>query len=125
MRLLLDTNALLWSLASPTTLTPPARRHIEDPSNLVLVSAASAWEIAIKRALGRISAPDDLGPQLLVAGFEELVITVDDALTAGALPPHHSDPFDRMLIAQAQLHDLTVVTRDPDFARYGVRVLTA
>jgi PIN domain nuclease of toxin-antitoxin system len=123
VRLLLDTHALLWSLASPDTLAPPARAQIEDPANLVMVSAATAWEIAIKQALGRLSAPDDLRLQLTSAGFEELVITVDDAVAAGALPPHHSDPFDRMLIAQALLHDLVVVTRDPAFATYGVRVL--
>jgi PIN domain nuclease of toxin-antitoxin system len=125
MRLLLDTHTVLWSLSSPAQLTADARAAIEDGRNEVLVSAASAWEIAIKRALGRLKAPDDLTSAMEAAVFAALPITIPHALAAGALPPHHRDPFDRMLIAQARLEDLTIVTRDPRFARYGVPTVPA
>jgi PIN domain nuclease of toxin-antitoxin system len=125
VRLLLDTHVLLWSLGSPAQLRADARDAIEDGGNEVLVSAASAWEIAIKRALGRLEAPDDLPSAMEAAAFVPLSITIPHALAAGALPPHHRDPFDRMLVAQATLEELTVVTRDPHFARYGVPTLPA
>ena len=89
------------------------------------VSAVSAWEISIKRALGKLSAPNDLAEHVQSGGFAELPITIADGLLAGALPCHHDDPFDRMLVAQAQRHGLTVVTRDSSFALYGVAVLKA
>jgi len=123
--LLLDTHVLLCWLADDPELGPQARKAIAEPESLVAVSAASAWEIAIKRALGRLQAPDDLETQIARNGFAPLPITVAHALRAGALPPHHDDPFDRMLVAQAQLEGLTVVTRDPRIAVYGVRTLPA
>jgi PIN domain nuclease of toxin-antitoxin system len=125
MRLLLDTHVLLWALGLPEELRPDARRAIADPSNDVLVSTASAWEIAIKRALGRLDAPDDLAEALEVVGFDELPIRLEHALAVERLPPHHRDPFDRMLIAQALSEGLTIVTRDPRFAAYGVPLLAA
>ncbi|HVA22661.1 MAG TPA: type II toxin-antitoxin system VapC family toxin [Candidatus Micrarchaeia archaeon] len=124
MRLLLDTHALLWWLADEG-LTPHAAREIARIENQVLVSAASAWEIAIKRSLGRLQAPDDLVEQISAAGFEDLSIDCRHAIVAGGLPPHHQDPFDRMLIAQAVVEGLTVVTRDPRFAAYQVALLAA
>jgi PIN domain nuclease of toxin-antitoxin system len=123
--LLLDTYTLLWWLTDDHTLATPARQAIADPTAVVYVSAATAWEIAIKRALGKLSAPDDLEVELKNEGLTELPVTVGDALLAGALPRHHDDPFDRMLVAQAQRRALTIVTRDSCIARYGVSVLPA
>lgn len=125
MRLLLDTHALLWALGLPDELQPEARLAIEDIRNDVFVSAASAWEIAIKRALGRLDAPSDLVEAIRAVGFGELPIRVAHALAVERLPPLHRDPFDRMLIAQAVVEGLTIVTRDPHFEPYGVDVLAA
>lgn len=124
MRLLLDTHALLWWLADEG-LSARAREAVADPANLVAVSAASAWEISIKKALGKLAAPDDLEHQLEAGGFEPLPISVAHAAAAGHLPRHHEDPFDRMLIAQALAEGLTVVTRDKRFDDYGIPLLTA
>jgi PIN domain nuclease of toxin-antitoxin system len=124
MRLLLDTHALLWWLADEG-LSAQAREAVADPANLVAVSAASAWEISIKKALGKLAAPDDLEHQLEAGGFEPLPISVAHAVAAGHLPRHHEDPFDRMLIAQALAEGLTVVTRDKRFYDYGIPLLTA
>ncbi len=124
MRLLLDTHALLWWLADEG-LTADARAAIAAGHNQVLVSAASAWEIAIKRALGRLSAPEDLLDQLAASGFDHLPIALRHALAVSDLPAHHRDPFDRMLIAQAMVEGLTVVTRDRRFSAYPVAVLPA
>lgn len=120
MRLLLDTHALLWWLADDPRLGAEARRQIADGANAVLVSAASAWEIEIKRALGKLEAPADLAAAIRDSGFEPLAITLDHAVAAGRLPPHHSDPFDRLLIAQAAAEHLTLITRDSAFAAYDV-----
>lgn len=125
MRLLLDTHALLWWLADDPTLSPRSRQAIADQRNVVLVSAASAWEIAIKRALGRLDAPEDLARALEESGLQPLPITVEHAVAAGTLPAHHADPFDRMLVAQAQLESLVVVTRDERIGLYEVSVLVA
>lgn len=125
MNLLLDTHTLLWALADDPTLAGPARRAIVDGRNRVLVSAASAWEITIKAALGKLRAPDDLPTQLERARFEPLDIAVAHALAVAHLPDHHADPFDRMLIAQARSEDLTLVTRDARIQRYDVAVMPA
>ena len=90
---------------------------------IVVVSAATAWEIAVKRATGRLEAPDDLGGALLDNDFESLLITVGHALAAGALPGYHADPFDRILVAQAQMEALTIATFDRRFSDYDVDVL--
>lgn len=124
MRLLLDTHALLWWLADEG-LNAPAREAIADPANLVAVSAASAWEISIKKALGKLAAPDDLEQQVQEGGFVPLPISLAHGVAAGQLPRHHEDPFDRMLIAQAIAEGLTIVTRDKRFDDYGVALLTA
>lgn len=122
MRLLLDTRALLCWLADEG-LTDQARNAIADPDNLVMVSAASAWEISIKKALGKLSAPDDLERQVDENGFVPLPISITHGIAAGQLPRHHEDPFDRMLIAQAYAEGLTIVTRDKRFADYNVATL--
>jgi PIN domain nuclease of toxin-antitoxin system len=125
MRVLLDTHALLWSLGQPSMLTPEARMVIEDGGNEVFVSPVSAWEVAIKRAAGKLDASGDLAAEIEAAAFVGLPIMIAHALAAGALPPHHRDPFDRMLIAQAQVEGLTIVTRDLRFAAYDVLTLRA
>jgi PIN domain nuclease of toxin-antitoxin system len=124
VRLLLDTHALVWWLADEG-LTAEAREAIADPANLVAVSAASAWEISIKKALGKLAAPDDLEHQVRTGGFTPLPVSIAHGLAAGQLPRHHEDPFDRMLIAQAFAEGLTIVTRDKRFAEYGVALLPA
>ena len=125
MRLLLDTHVLLWTLEDPSKLRVAAREAIKDWENQVLVSAASVWELAIKAAAGRLKPPESLESGLENQGFAPLAISVAHALAAGALPRHHGDPFDRMLVAQAQLEGLTIVTRDPDIPRYGVATFAA
>jgi PIN domain nuclease of toxin-antitoxin system len=122
VNLLLDTHALLWWLAGES-LQPEAAAAIAEPDNVVYVSAASIWEISIKRSLGKLRIGPDLVGAIRSGDFEPLPIALEHADAAGALPPHHRDPFDRMLIAQAQLGDLVVVTRDPAFDRYGIPVL--
>ena len=123
-RLLLDTHVLLWALAG-SRLSDETRQAVVDPANDVVVSAASAWEIAIKKALGKLDAPDDLEEQLVAARFRALSVTVAHAWRASTMPRHHSDPFDRMLIGQAQLEGLTIVTADQRFASYDVPLLPA
>lgn len=124
MRLLLDTHVLLWWLAAEP-IRVEAREAIASPRSTVFVSAASAWEISIKRALGKLEAPDDLEQQLRRHRFAPLAITVRDGLRAGSLPDLHPDPFDRMLVAQALNEDLAVATRDERIGEYGVRTLAA
>jgi PIN domain nuclease of toxin-antitoxin system len=124
VRLLLDTHALLWWLADEG-LSTPGRDAIADPANVVVVSAVSAWEISIKKALGKLAAPDDLENQVHAGGFLPLAISIAHGIAAGQLVRHHEDPFDRMLIAQAQAEGLTIVTRDKRFADYDVALLPA
>ena len=125
MNLLLDTHPLLWWLEDNPTLSEKARNVIADVGNVVFVSAASAWEIAIKKSLGKLEVPDDLDEVVKANGFEELPIGIPHALAVGALPPHHKDPFDRMLIAQAKIEHLTLVTRDESVKQYGIPFLQA
>lgn len=124
-RHLLDTHALLWWLSSPKGLSSKARRVLTAGNNTVFVSAAVAWEMSIKRALGRLDFPDELEEALDSQEFQVLPIELAHALGAGDLPLHHGDPFDRMQVAQALLEDLVVITRDSAFDAYGVRVLEA
>jgi PIN domain nuclease of toxin-antitoxin system len=123
--LLLDAHALLWWLTDDPNLAGAARRSIADPANDVLVSAATIWEVEIKRHLGKLAAPPRLAEAVELAGFATLPITASDVERAAALPPHHRDPFDRMLIAQAARLDATIVSRDEAFARYDAPVLPA
>jgi len=123
MKLLLDTHILLWWLADDPRLPPSASAAIADSDAVVTVSAATAWEIAIKKAAGRLDAPDDLIDALGANDFETLAITAAHGLAAGALPPHHADPFDRMLIAQAQKEGLTLISVDTRFRDYDVELM--
>ena len=124
MTLLLDTHVLLWWLAEDDRLTPTMREAIADPATPVVVSAASAWEMAIKAGLGKLTIPGDLAGELKRQGFDELPVTVQDGVAAGALPRHHADPFDRMLIAQAVRQRFVLVTADRRFADYDVLTLS-
>ena len=124
-RLLLDTHVLLWSLTEPRRLSERARAVVEDPRSEVFVSSISGWEIALKRALGKLQAPDNLEASIKKQGFTPLPLTFHHAEQATALPPHHGDPFDRMLVAQAQIEGLTVVTKDRHISRYDVRTMAA
>ena len=118
MNLLLDTHVLLW-WGEERRLSPEASAAIADPENIVYVSAATIWEISIKRARGKLNV-DDAIFDVHLDGFEELPITHREARQAGALPDLHSDPFDRMLIAQALALDLPLVSLETLFDRYGV-----
>lgn len=125
LRLLLDTNVLLWLLADERRVRAETRELLGRPEQYVAVSAVSPWEIEIKRATGKLDAPRDLPQRLRELGFVPLSITVEHGVAAGELPLHHRDPFDRMLVAQAQLEGLTIVTRDARFERYEVATLQA
>jgi PIN domain nuclease of toxin-antitoxin system len=124
---LLDTCALLWWLGDPGRLGREARVRIADPGEILLVSAAVCWEIAIKHAVGKLSVAGDpvelLPAELGRLRVRELPISHAHALATGRLPRHHADPFDRMLVAQAQLERATILTPDPQFARYDVATL--
>ena len=111
MRLLLDSHVVLWWLEDNAALGLECRRSIEDAAG-VFVSAVTPWELGIKRALGKLSMPEGLIDAVEASGFELVSISSDHAETAAALPLHHRDPFDRMLVAQAQLESLVLVTAD-------------
>lgn len=127
MRLLLDTHALLWWLDGSRRLSRKARAAIGDEANSVFVSAASAWEITTKARLGKLPGAVDVAADVAgcVAGqgFSAMDITIPHAQRAGRLPGDHRDPFDRMLVAQAEAEGLTIVTHDPAFEPYGVTLL--
>ena len=127
MQALLDTHAFLWWVTDSRRLSETVHRAISDGANEVLVSAASAWEIATKHRLGKLPDAEALALDITgaIAGqnFEELPITVEDAARAGALPGPHRDPFDRMLIAQALARNLVLISSESLFDRYGVRRL--
>ena len=123
MRLLLDTHVLLWSLTEPQKLSRRTREALEDAQNEVFASSVSGWEIAVKRSLGKLNAPDNLEAGVKEQDFTPLNLTFLHAEQAGALPPHHGDPFDRMLIAQAQVEGLILVTWDARMPLYGIRTM--
>ncbi len=121
MRLLLDTHILLWWFADDPALPRAARRAIAEPRAEVFVSAATAWEIAIKHALGRLTFPVTRLPAILQeARMVALPIAMEHTILAGSLPPHHHDPFDRILVAQARHEGLTIVSVDGMISRYAV-----
>ena len=125
MRLLIDTHALLWWLSDDPLLSDAARKAMAETSNVLLVSAASAWEIATKVRLGRLPGAAELAADfqgfMLREGFTTLDITADHGIRAGLLPGPHKDPFDRMLISQAQAENVPIVTNERTFETYGVR----
>lgn len=121
MKLLLDTQILLWAASHPARLSVAARKLLNDPRNELLFSAASLWEIAVKKTLGREDfrvEPRLLRRGLLDNGYTELPITSQHAVSIDGLPPLHKDPFDRMLLAQALTEGITLITADAQLARY-------
>jgi PIN domain nuclease of toxin-antitoxin system len=122
---LLDTHVLLWWLAEPDRLPAAVRSAIADGGNRVCVSAAAAWELAIKRTLGRIDFPTNLEAVLAENRIDTLPITAAHALAVADLPLHHQDPFDRIQIAQARAEGLVFVTRDRQIERYQVEAMWA
>ena len=121
MKLLLDTQILLWAAGEPKRLSAAARKLLNDPRNELLFSAASLWEIAIKKTLGREDfrvEPRLLRRGLIDNGYTELPVTSQHAVNIDSLPPLHKDPFDRLLLAQALSEGITLVTGDAQLARY-------
>jgi len=124
-RLLLDTHVLLWWLTDASQLASEVREVIQEGRDEVYVSAVTTWEISIKMAMGKLEAPQEMDRIVEEEHFLKLPISLYHRQMAGALPLYHRDPFDRMLVAQAQAEGLTVVTADPEISRYGVPTLPA
>ncbi len=123
MNVLLDTHILIWALENNPRLSENARDAITAGSNMVFVSTASAWEISIKQSIGKLKVPDNLLEELLAHRFSLLDINAEHAQLAGELPLIHKDPFDRMLVAQAKIEKLTLISTDPHIAQYEVKLL--
>ena len=124
MSLLLDTHIVLWWLSDDSTLAAEIKDRLDHESD-VYVSAATIWEVAIKQSIGKLQKPEDLPERVRDSGFRHLDINVEHAIAAGRLPLIHCDPFDRMLIAQAKVEHLTLVTRDAEIAKYDLEILAA
>jgi PIN domain nuclease of toxin-antitoxin system len=126
MRALLDTHVFLWWISDDARLSERCRAIISNGSNEILFSAVSAWEIVVKAGIGRLAVPDNLEnyipEQVSRNRFEVLPISITHALRVSRLPNHHKDPFDRMLVAQAQVEKVTILTGDAQIARYPIRV---
>ena len=129
MRILLDTQCWLWMSLAPERLSSRGRALVEDTGNILYLSAASAWEIAVKHALGKLGLPEPpeayVPRRMTALGVQPLAIEHSHALRVAVLPPHHRDPFDRLLVAQALLEDLPILTADPAIALYGVDTIAA
>jgi len=123
VKLLLDTHAALWWLADDARVGRDAERELSDDTNRVLLSAAVIWEVAIKRSLGKLQAPADLAQTLLGAGAQPLPVTLDHAAAVEALPWHHRDPFDRILVSQALTEGAAIVSQDERLRPYGVSLV--
>ena len=129
MRVLLDTQVWLWMLGAPERLSRKARSLVVSQENELLLSAASAWEIAIKQAVGKLQLPESpeeyIPPLMIQTAITPLAVNHRHASRVASLPTHHRDPFDRILIAQAQIEELPILTADRTFRRYDVDVLLA
>ena len=123
MKLLLDTHAALWFLSGDDRLGENARRHLTDDANRVLLSAAVVWEIAIKRSLGKLVVPDEYLSLLLGAGVQPLAVSVEHASAVERLPPHHRDPFDRMLVSQVTIEGGALISRDEALRPYDITLI--
>jgi PIN domain nuclease of toxin-antitoxin system len=124
-RFLLDTHTLLWWLNDSPQLGPRCREVIRNDRNQVFVSAATTWEISIKMAIGKLRAPEDMDSVVEDEGFSKLPISLYHGQLAGSLPAHHRDPFDRMLIAQAQAEGLILITADENISLYNLLLKSA
>jgi PIN domain nuclease of toxin-antitoxin system len=122
MNLLLDSHALLWALHSPEKLRPEARAALEDPANAILFSAGAAWELELKAAKGKLTLPPAWLSAALATGFQELPVSGSDAAASARLPWHHSDPFDRLFIAQAAARRWKLASRDRFAPAYEVEI---
>jgi PIN domain nuclease of toxin-antitoxin system len=125
LRLLLDSHVLLWLLAADPAIPQPIVARLFDARNELLVSAVTIWELEVKRVKGKLDAPDDLLPRAEDAGLRFVDLTPDNALDAARLPLHHRDPFDRLLVAQAQAEAAVLVTDDARLAAYDVPIMRA
>lgn len=129
MKVLVDTHCWLWSLAEPDRLSAEAKRLLGSRRNVLFLSAASAWEMAIKVAIGKLDLPEPVETyvptRMAQQGVMPLPISHAHALRVSTLPNHHRDPFDRLLVAQSQTEKLPILTADPVFERYGVEVIPA
>jgi PIN domain nuclease of toxin-antitoxin system len=124
VKLLIDSHAAIWATSHPARLKPGVAEMLADPANEIWFSLATTWELSVKHALGRLAfEPRDLHHACLTTGFLLLPIALDHALGVAELPHHHRDPFDRMIIAQAKLEGLVIVTHDDAFRPYGVPIL--
>ena len=123
MKLLLDTHAAIWWLSADDRLGAEAARQLADETNQMLLSAAVVWEVAVKRSLGKLDVPDGFAEAMLSGGAQPVAVTVDHAAAVEHLPWHHRDPFDRILIAQAQIERATLVSGDKALVAYGVPVV--
>jgi PIN domain nuclease of toxin-antitoxin system len=121
VKLLIDTNAALWLLDADTRLSPSADQMLTDPANEVLLSAAVVWEVAIKQSLGKLDAPDGFSSMLISGGATPLPVSIEHARAVASLPWHHRDPFDRLLVAQANFEDAVVVSSDERLRAYDVQ----
>jgi len=124
-RILIDTQVLLWWLKDDPQLGKVAKALVADANNEIFTSAVTAWEISIKVALGKLTAPGDIDAEVQLEGFSPLDITLKHADAAGKLPDIHNDPFDRMLIAQAQAEGLQLMTSDGEIPKYSVQTIDA
>ena len=129
MKILLDTQSWLWMLTAPERFSKKARALVTEPEHELFLSSASAWEIAVKYAIGKLTLPSDpsefVPNRLAQTGVTALPIKITHALQVALLPSYHGDPFDRLLVAQAQVEDLPILTADPQLEAYNVKVLRA
>ena len=125
MQYLLDTHVILWWFTTPKKISNKAQRIIRDKSNNIFLSSASFWEMAIKKGLGRLTLPHNLIETVTTENFKILPIMPEEGLGVADLPLIHSDPFDRLLIIQAKLHDLVIITKDAKIAEYPVVIVEA
>ena len=123
MRLLIDTHILLWADEQPRLIAPTLHAAMREGTNEIIVSAATIWEFAIKRAIRKLRFNGPIVAAVLALGFEILPVAGAHAEHAGSLPPHHNDPFDRLIIAQAHLEGMVLGTQDPRLRPYGVLTL--
>jgi PIN domain nuclease of toxin-antitoxin system len=123
MQYLLDTHALLWWLTTPDKLSTKAQNIIKDKSNVIYISSASFWEMTIKQGLGRLTLPHNLLETVATEHFKILPIMPEECLGVADLPMLHADPLDRLLVIQAKLHDLIIITRDKIISEYPVATM--